>query len=312
MRILVLGANGRIGRAVFHTLTEQFPAAEILGAVRRPHLHFEGCTGDTQHRSIAFNPYDDMQWKSIGKLDVIVNCIGAIEERSDFPFVRMHVQLAQEILKHRALVGNPRIIQVSALGADVQQPSAFLRTKGEADDLLLAENDTYVLRPSIVCAEGTMLVRKLLLLRRLARFSFSYLPVPEMLCQRHIQPVLVDDLADAIMQLCKAPFEERIIEATGPDEIRIGDLLQLVMPNVHLLQIPEKRFEILYNAIRPLAARLLQPEEYRLLKSDNVAGNEIFSKLLGRAPRSTKKFWETELHLPQKQARMRAQKQAFA
>src|ERR1044072_40871 len=115
MRIAILGANGQIGRVLFAGLEKQFPAAEILACVRKDKLHFEGVAGNHLQRSVIFDPLQD-DWEKLGKLDVLINCIGAIDETKN-SFEETHILPALKMIDNREKTDRPRIIQVSALGA---------------------------------------------------------------------------------------------------------------------------------------------------------------------------------------------------
>ena len=97
MRIVILGANGQIGRHVYQRACNSFPHAEVLGCVRQKHLHFEGCTGDKMQHSFVFDPFTD-DWQKLGKVDVLVNCIGIIRESGDITFEKAHIGLTRLML----------------------------------------------------------------------------------------------------------------------------------------------------------------------------------------------------------------------
>lgn len=291
MRIIILGANGQIGRAVYAALDLQFPGSEILACTRRAHLHFEGCTGDRHHRSIVFDPfYDD--WASLGKADVLINCIGAIEEKTGASFVRVHEQLTAQLLHYRAAMGKPMIIQLSALGAGTENPSAFLRTKGKADALLLREANTYVIRPSIVCTPGTMIIRQLLRLRRMARLFAGNLFVPEKILKARIQPVDVRDLAQLVVRIISDRPQNNLFELAGPKIYSVEELLRLAVPGVHIRHSSMKNFERLLRAGGFLLRRWLTREQALLLQQDNVSDARAAEQLLGRERKDTRPFFE--------------------
>src|SRR5688572_5343405 len=108
---------------------------------------------------LVFEPESD-NWTNLGHVDILVNAAGIIHESKDAEFEKVHVQLVRKIIENRHIIGDPRIIQISALGADEKHPIAFLRTKGLADSILIKQADTVVLRPSIVCTSNALLVKK--------------------------------------------------------------------------------------------------------------------------------------------------------
>lgn len=289
LRIIVFGANGRIGRAVYEATLRRFPQAEIVACVRHRHLHFEGCTGDTRHRSVVFDVFKD-DWSKLGPADVLVNCIGAISGTATDSLHKVHHTLAALICSNRQLIGNPRIIQVSALGVDVHSASAFLRTKALADELLLAQPDTFVVRPSVVCTPDTLIAKKLQQTARLLRWSFNRLPVPEQVLQFRISPVMPHDLAAVVVTTMEGNPPQRIIPVAGPQQYSFNDLLQLARPGARLVVLPGPLFRVLHALLYPLVKNLFPREELALIGTDSssaVTGNTVFSE--------TKMFWTTVL-----------------
>ena len=291
MRIVILGANGQIGRIAFAAMRKQFPEAEILACVRAPHLHFEGAAGDHQHRSVIFDALHN-DWNSLGKTDLVINCIGAIDEKQS-SFEAVHVLPLLRLTDHFDALGKPRLIQVSALGASPDSPSAFLRTKAIADQLALRLPHSVVIRPSIVCTEGTMLEKKLLALKRLSVFLAGRMMLPEQFSATKIQPVCARDLGLLLAKVAERLPDERIICAVGPETIRFASLVE--MAGVKLHSAGKTLSFFLLKFAFPLLRKLVSKEQQLLLQRDNCASAETMSRLLGREPAGTYAFWNSVL-----------------
>jgi nucleoside-diphosphate-sugar epimerase len=292
MRIVILGANGQVGRVAFAQCCRLYPAAEVIGCVRPFHLHFEGCTGDKHQHSLVFDPFRD-NWNNLGKADVLINSIGIIRGSGDTTFESAHIGLTRLILQHRKMLGNPRVIQVSVLGADAKSPSRFLSTKAIADDELLKEEDTFVVRPSIVCTHNTVMVQKLKMLGRIARWTFNRLLFPEQFLKTKIQPVMGDDVGEVIARLAVRNEKNRVINITGPSEINLERLLHM-LSNGHLKIVPVP--ERILRMLMPLAELIAGKEQLMLLSKDNTASNDTAQSILGRPVKSTTEFWTKELN----------------
>ncbi len=280
MKVIVLGASGQIGSAIRAALNKDH---EVVGTSRK----------DTAEL-VQFDPFQD-DWASLGQADVIINAIGQIGAARSSGFYKIHVELPERIIAHRKLLGNPRIIQISGLGASAKHTVEFLRTKGIADDLFLQHPDTVVIRPSIVCTPKTMIARKMLMLSNMARVSFGLLPVPKGFLDTRIQPIMIQDLVDAVALLLN-DRGQRVVNAVGPDPISFRELIALLAEirnqKFRFIEIPKPVTDV---AVRHFVSRVLpnviNSQQYDLLFEDNTADAEPIELLLGRALLPTRPFF---------------------
>ncbi|TIU21713.1 MAG: NADH-ubiquinone oxidoreductase, partial [Mesorhizobium sp.] len=90
--------------------------------------------------------------------------------------------------------GVRRLVQISAIGADLDSDNAFFRTKAEGDRAVASSSlEWTILRPGLVIAQGAY--GGTALLRALAAFPWF---VPAVLADRPIQTVSVADVAEAV------------------------------------------------------------------------------------------------------------------
>jgi len=291
MRVAVLGASGQIGSAVVSHLAQAFPNAEVIACVRKVPVQ----VAPNGIHYLRFQPFTD-DWSVLGKVDVLINSIGIIEETPDLDFERAHRGLTRLMLRHRERLGNPKLIQISVLGADTQRHSPFLQTKALADRELLLHPRTVVLRPSIVCTPGTVMVQKLQMLGRISRYLGGYLPFPSGFAQTRIQPVMVGDLAQLIAVLCTTHDHPALIEVAGLRAYALKEMIDyLGSGRIRLIPISQRLFQTFFPLASGLFPRLLNRGQFQLLECDNVADASIFQLLLGCAPADTEPFWQREL-----------------
>lgn len=290
----MLGANGQLGTPVLKRLLQDYPQAQVVGCVRSESMaSVPGGSNYAQHL-LPFNPFTD-EWTRLGKVDVLVNCIGIIRETAALDFVQAHIGLTELMLQHRELLGNPRLIQLSALGAALGSPSRFLNTKAQADMQLLKHENVVVVRPSIVCTPNTMLSRKLQMLKKLCRLTFGVLPFPERLLHTKLQPVMVEDVAELISLLCLQNSHAGIIEVGGPKAYTLQQLIAMVPTCTKVIPVPHTLFEAILPVVTTLFPALLDKEQLLLLRQDNTADNSISERVLGRKMADTAPFWMEEL-----------------
>lgn len=290
MRVVVLGASGQIGSALFESMIRD--GVEVIGTTRKPTNSF----GLSQ-----FNPFID-DWKVLGGVDVLINCIGNIYQTRAESFEKLHVELVKLLIKNRAMVGNPKIINISALGASEKQQVSFLKTKGVGDELLLNEKNTYIIRPSIVCTPNTMLLRKLKLLRRLARYTANHLLLPKGFLPTCIQPIHIDDLTELVSRVALNNHHQRKIDAVGPEPISYHRLLTFLFanssPKFSYAEINKQLIGgLVRNVIAPLFPSLISYEQFQLLFSNNTSDDESAENILGRKLKNTVAFWKTHLEM---------------
>lgn len=285
MKIIVLGASGQIGSALYHGLINSH---EVIGTSRK-----------RANELIQFNPFAD-DWVVLGKADVLINCVGQIEATATSSFYHIHVDLINQIIANRGKLGNPRIVQISALGASSTHDVEFLKTKGVADDLLLQHLNTAVVRPSIVCTHRTMIVKKILMLLNLSRVMFGVIPVPKDFLKTKIQPIMPGDLIELVHRVCVSE-KVRIIEAVGIEALSFGEIFQLVMKNVKrrfkVVEVSKAASDLVVkNILSRLLPRVINAQQYQLLFHDNVADVEPCTQLLGKKPKSCREFFEHEFY----------------
>lgn len=283
MRIIVLGASGQIGSVLYDGLKKRH---QVIGTSRKPSANF-----------VRFDPFQD-DWSFLGKADVLVNCVGQIEATSSSSFHHIHVELTKRIIESRLTIGNPRIIQISALGASANHKVEFLRTKGVADDFLVQHPDTTVVRPSIVCTHRTMIVRKMLMLTNIGRFLLGHIPVPNGFLKTRIQPILPQDLVDLVEKLCH-DHGHRIVNAVGPELLSFHEIITMVFEaknqKIRLVEIPKAVTDIMVNTFVSRALpRVINSQQYQLLFEDNVGDTKIVREVLGRPLMSTRQFFKGE------------------
>ncbi len=71
-------------------------------------------------------------------MDAVINLVGILHESRKNSFDNAHVQLTQKVLDACRASGVKRVLHMSALAATANAPSAYLRSKAEAEKRVLA------------------------------------------------------------------------------------------------------------------------------------------------------------------------------
>ncbi len=164
--------------------------------------------------------------------DAVVNLVGILHGRRGTPygadFARAHVRLPQNLAAACADCGVRRMLHMSALGADSQGPSMYLRSKGDGEAAVRdaeAGLQWTIMRPSVVFGEQDHLLNLFASLQR--RLPLLLLGG----AQQRFAPVYVGDLAQAMTQALIGRHARasigRIYELGGPRTYALRELVQL-------------------------------------------------------------------------------------
>jgi uncharacterized protein YbjT (DUF2867 family) len=219
--ILILGATGFVGRSVCEKLVERSGGADgrIRVATRRfggaRHLQLlptvEIACGDVHDEATLSRMLRDT--------DVVINLV-AILHGSEAEFERVHVRLPARLAAACSSAGVRRIVHISALGAAIDAPSRYQRSKARGEQALKSSGlDVTVLRPSVIFGERDRFLNLFATLQ-------SVMPVlPLASANARFQPVWVDDVASAVVRSIDDPGTIGLtIECCGPRVYALEEL----------------------------------------------------------------------------------------
>lgn len=219
-RILVLGGTGFVGRHVCEKLTRL--GWDVTVPTRHP-AHARALEVLPLVQLVQADVHDSAALaRLVAGHDAVINLV-AVLHGSEERFEQVHVALARRLalacLDARVL----RVVHVSAMGADPQAPSRYLRSKGRGEQVLKnAGLALTLLRPSVIFGRED---RFLNLFARLQRL----LPVlPLAGADSLFQPVWVEDVASAIVRCLQSPATiGQTYELAGPQVLSLGRLARL-------------------------------------------------------------------------------------
>ncbi|MCC4115132.1 SDR family oxidoreductase [Aromatoleum toluclasticum] len=287
MRVLILGARGFIGAS----LADAFTAAghTVVKAVRQPVAPDEV--------AIDFaSDHDPADWGAfIAGVDVLINAVGIIVETAAQRFDIIHTAAPVALFEACVAAGTraPRVIQISALGADRGDSSYFLSKRAADEALMRLPLDWQVLRPALVFGEQGQSARLFLTLA-----SLPLLPLPGG-GQQPLQPVHIDDLTDAALRLADPATPARqCIDLAGPAPLTLRDILlayrrALGLPPTGQFAIPAPLMTIAAAIADRIPGALFNHENWRMLQAGNTCAPDALAaatRLLGHAPRSIERF----------------------
>ena len=157
-----------------------------------------------------------------------INLVGILHGSRAQPygpeFRRAHVDLPRRIVEACAVMGVERYLHMSALGADIEGPSMYQRSKadGELAARSRPEVAATIFRPSVVFGPGDHFLTVFARLQR--RF-----PVIPLACASAVfQPVYVGDVAQAFVNALRNPASRhQVYQLGGPNVYTLAELVRL-------------------------------------------------------------------------------------
>jgi uncharacterized protein YbjT (DUF2867 family) len=231
-KILVLGGTGFVGSHVCQKLATL--PLRITLPTRRP----ENAKHLQMLPTVDVLVADVHDEAALARLvvghDAVVNLI-AILHGTEAAFNRVHVELPQKLARACQAAGVRRVVHVSALGAALDAPSMYQRSKARGEQALTAAVPTAIqagvqpgpldvtlLRPSVIFGAEDKFLNVFAKLQQI----FPVIPLAG--ADTRFQPVWVQDVAEAIVYCLQHPDTAgQIFDLCGPDVMTLRQLVQL-------------------------------------------------------------------------------------
>jgi uncharacterized protein YbjT (DUF2867 family) len=275
MRVLVCGANGFIGSALCAGLTQG--GHRVLRGVRPPAVDPDEVAMDFA-RDVSVEAW----LPRVREVDAVVNAVGAM---AGARMQAVHADAPLALFAACSHIGVHRVVQISALGAAAKAPTAFLRTKHEADCGLMASGlEWFVLRPSLVAGRDGVSSRAMRVLA-----SLPAIPLPGAGTQS-LQPVALGDLVEAVLRCLSATPAAQTVDVVGPQPLTLAQMLAryravLALGRPLWLPVPLTLVRAALSVARPLTGALASRDALRMLEAGSTASPDGVTALLGRPPR---------------------------
>ena len=294
--IVVFGGSGFLGRRLVQCLVSQGTTVHI--AVRHPEQARNILRQVGLERTRVFHA-DVRDQASVNAVvagaDAVVIAVSAYVETGNATFHAVHVQGAQTVAREAAAASVARLVLVSGLGANPQSSSPYIRARGRGELLVqqLFQGATIV-RPGAMFGTGDALFSKFAALSRV-------LPVLPLIGggQTRLQPVYVEDVAEAIRRMLNLPETAgRIYELAGPQVYTLDELLKMTLQLTGrwrlLVPMPFAFAEVQARLFELLPSPPLTISQVDLLKADNVVSGKMLGfRELNIEPKSVERILPT-------------------
>ncbi|HTT04577.1 MAG TPA: complex I NDUFA9 subunit family protein [Steroidobacteraceae bacterium] len=288
LTIFVAGATGFVGRELVVRLVR---AGHQLRIVTRRAKHADELLPLASVEVGAGNVYDiDFLRTCLTGCDVAINLVGALHApgHGGKGLRRVHVEFTAALLTAMAEAGVARLLQMSALNASPQAASHYLRTKGEAEELLRAAPARLqwtIFRPSVIFGDGDSLTTRFASLLRRTR---GWLPIAR--AGARFAPIHVADVASALLRALRGGATNRqTYELCGPEVMTLEEIVRgsaaAAGRSCHVLPLPDALGWLQGAVLQCLPGKPFTLDNFRSLGVDSVCAT-CGCELLGIQPAS--------------------------
>ena len=272
----VFGGSGFVGTAIVNQLNDAGYRVKVFTRRREGAKH------------LILLPYvevidcdvlDDVQLGvAISGCDAVINLVGILHEHRGANFDTLHAELPKRIARICRNEGVRRLLHMSALQAETDAASRYLRSKAAGESHVLAQSgapeladelQVTVFRPSVIFGRGDHFLNMFAKLAKLMPFI--------MLARPHakFQPIWVDDVAKAFVRSLENPdtYGQRY-ELCGPRIYTLRELVEYVQETLDLkrpiIGLNDDFSRWLATIMERLPGKLITRDNLLSMKVDNV------------------------------------------
>lgn len=273
--VVVFGGSGFVGRHVVRALARR--GYRVRVACRRPdlagHLQPLGNVGQIQAVQANLRFRKSVDQAVIGA-DHVINLVGILTESGRQKFGSVH-EFGARAVAEAARGAGARLTHVSALGADMQSPSAYARTKARGEKAVRETvPDATIFRPSIIFGPEDRFFNRFAAMTR-------YSPALPLIGggETRFQPVYVADVAEAVaLSVDGVAVAGSTYELGGPVVASFRQCLEEMLAVVErkrlLVPLPWWVSKLAASFLGLLPKPLLTRDQLEQLRSDNVVSQE--------------------------------------
>jgi NADH dehydrogenase len=224
-KVVVFGGSGFVGRVICEGLSQR--AYQTIVPTRNKQLV---SSVELHSRAVLIK---ELSQKNIDEIlgaldvdDVVINLVGILHSSKGEPygeeFRDAHVDLPNRIMQSMKAHGIKRYIHMSALGANSNGPSMYLRSKGDAENHVKnSDLDWTIFRPSVIFGLHDNFIN---MFGKLQKF-FPVMPLAG--STNLFQPVAVHDVSEAFIQSIQmSQTIHQVYDLAGPEVLTLAQIIQ--------------------------------------------------------------------------------------
>lgn len=274
--IAVIGGSGFIGSHLVNALVEAGKNVRVASRRRYNARHLTMLPIDVIETDVS----DPVALAAfVEGADAVVNLVGTLNGGHGRPygpgFAKLHVDLPTKIVAACESKGVHRLIHVSALGADSNGPSMYLRSKGDGEKAVQSSPAlaSTIFRPSVIFGPEDTFLNRFALLQKV--FPVIPLAMPD----ARFQPVFVGDVSKAIVNVLDLDAASgHTYELGGPSVYTLEQLVQYcgeaIGRHARIVRLPEA-----FARLQAMSFELAPGEP--IITRDNLDSMKVDSVLSG-------------------------------
>src|SRR6266403_5548714 len=270
-RVTVFGGTGFLGRRIVRHLQEADFAVRI--ASRHPDrgrsLFSRDVSGIDPFRADVDD--DGSVANAVSGAWAVVNAVSLYVEHEQRTFQSVHVEAARRVAMLARRAGVETLVHISGIGADPRSASPYIRSRGRGEAAVLdAFPSAKLVRPAVMFGPGDAFLTPLLaMLRRLPIFPMFGSGATR------LQPVYVEDVAEAVVRILRAPATSHLYELAGPHVYAYQELLRTIAASAGtrtlLVPFPFSLWHIIGYVAEALPGPPLTRNQVELMGQDNIS-----------------------------------------
>lgn len=276
MKIFLAGGTGFIGG---HLLESLLAKGHEITALVRPSAHPR-----PEHPGVTWLPGEWLApeaWlPALVGHQAVVHAVGLIRERGKATFGAVQTEVPIRLHAAARDLGVSTVVQISALGADDNAPTRFLRTKYAADENLSHSGLRHlILRPSFVYGPGD---HSMAFFERLAHLPV--VPLPEGGRMR-VQPLHVQDLVRAVLVWIEGDQPSGTFDLGGGEAMAFREVLSLLRgSSPRSVKVPDWAMNLVARLTDLLGRGPITRDELHMLRLGSTCDNSPFIQAFGFEP----------------------------
>jgi NADH dehydrogenase len=271
MSVCIAGGSGFIGTHLCRELVDR--DVDVVALSRSPESADLPAGVEAVQGDVTAGP--EALAEAVAGQDAIVNLVALspLFQPRGRTHHEVHVEGTRNLVEAAEAADVDRFVQMSALGADPDGETAYIRAKGEAEAIVRDADAQHVIyRPSVVFGDGDEFV------------GFTRLLTPPVIAplpgggKTRFQPIWVGDLAPMLADgAIESEHLGETYEVGGPEVLTLADVARLVRPSVAaVVPVPMSLARVGLALAGAIPGVPVGPDQYRSLEMDNtVSRNDV-------------------------------------